>query len=87
MDNIKVEKISEKSFSIVNNNHKKVADEVKIKVYNRNYYYFKKFEQKSKYVAYYKNNKHQIKLVQDLKKPKLPQIFNKIHTKTIIDFS
>mgnify|MGYP003676377956 CR=1 FL=1 len=87
MDNIKVEKNCQKSFSIVNNNHKKVADEVKIKVYNRNYYYFKKFEQKSKYVEYYKTHKHQIKMVQDLKKPKLPQIFNKILIKTIIDFS
>jgi len=87
MNNILVEDNNKKSFSITTLDHKNVNPKVKIKVYNRNYYLFKKSCYKEKNLDYYQKNKLQIKLNQAAKKSKLPNHYNIIKGEVLIDFT
>ena len=87
MNNILVVDNNKKSFSITNADHKKVNPKIKIKVYNRNYYLFRKTCYKEKNLEYYQKNKLQIKLTQDAKKSKLPSYYNIIKGRVLIDFT
>lgn len=87
MDSIKVDsENNNKSFSITTRNHKKLNKDVKLKVYNRNYYMNNKFDYKGKYIDYYKNNKIKIKLAQQAKKARVPSEYNKIREEVVIKF-
>ena len=86
MNNILVVEEYPKSFSITNGDHKKVNPKIKIKVYNRNYYLFRKNCYKEKNLDYYQKNKLQIKLTQDAKKSKLPSYYNVIKGNVLVDF-